>query len=63
MANPRLPPPDQPFNGTRIARSPSREPRLSLQEAAQQARAARAIGSGTGSGGSAGGNIAGGGGG
>ncbi len=41
MANPRLPPPDDLIDSSRPARNPSREPRLSLREATQQARAAR----------------------
>lgn len=48
MANPRLPPPDDAMDRPRPTSTPNREPRLSLREATQQARAIRRAGSGAG---------------
>ncbi|MFN5266002.1 MAG: hypothetical protein ACK5CX_01555, partial [Burkholderiales bacterium] len=46
MANPRLPPPDDAMDRSRPTSNANREPRLSLREATQQARAVRRAGSG-----------------
>ncbi|MFN5130792.1 MAG: penicillin-binding protein 1A [Burkholderiales bacterium] len=45
MANPRLPPPDDAMDRSRPTSNANREPRLSLREATQQARAVRRAGS------------------